>query len=320
MERKYSVITGFLGKLKDRFTVYQPERDIEEMIEMAAKIKGCSGLELVYPYDFVDYDKLKRLLKDYSLGVSSVNLNIKSEEKWRFGAFTSTDPAIRNEAKEHLKKSMDIAADLGCNLVTTCPLADGSDYTFELDYVKAFTNTVDIISEAADYRDDVKISLEYKASEPRAHSVFNNAGKMAYLCSVVGKDNVGVTLDVGHAFQSLEIPADSAAFLGATNRLFYVHVNDNYRNWDWDMVPGTVNFWDYIEFILFLKKVGYNDWITADVFPQRHDPIRIMEKTFEWMDYLYDIVENIDEKKLFEMQSNNVDTFEIFDYVRSFIH
>lgn len=317
MERKYSIITGFLGNLKDRFTQYQPSRDIEKMIKMASQIKGCSGLEVVYPQDFDDYDKLKALLEKYNLSVSSVNLNIKSEEKWRFGAFTNVNPEVREEAKKHLKNAMDIAADLGCNLVTTCPLADGSDYTFEMDYVKAFNNTVDIISEAADYRKDVRISLEYKISEPRAHTVFNNAGKMAYLCNIINKDNVGVTLDVGHAFQALEIPADSVAFLGTTNRLFYVHINDNYRNWDWDMVPGTVNFWSYLELILYLKKVGYNDWITADVFPQRHDPIKIMEKTFEWMDYMYDIVDKIDENKLYKMQSEGADAFDIFDYVRS---
>jgi hypothetical protein len=37
------------------------------------------------------------------------------------------------------------------------------------------------------------------------------------------------------------------------------------------------------------------------------------------MDYLFDIVDKIDEDKLFEMQENNVGTFEIFDYVRSFV-
>lgn len=318
MERKYSIITGFLGRLKDRFTEYQPPRNIEEVMEMASKVKGCSGLEIVYPQDFNDYDLLKKLLKDYKLGVSSVNLNIKSEPKWRFGAFTSTDPAIRNDAKEHLKRAMDIAAEVGSNLVTTCPLADGSDYPFELDYVKAFNNTAELIAEAADYRKDVKISLEYKASEPRAHTVFNNAGKMGYLCNIVNKENVGVTLDVGHAFQSLEIPADSAAFLGATKKLFYVHINDNYRNWDWDMVPGTVNLWDYLEFAYFLKKVGYNNWITADVFPQRHDPILIMEKTFEWMDFIFDTVEKFDDKKIEEFMINN-DTFGALDYVRSIV-
>lgn len=54
LERKYAVITGFLGKIKDRFIDYQPPREIEEMMEMASRIKGCSGLEVVYPQNFND--------------------------------------------------------------------------------------------------------------------------------------------------------------------------------------------------------------------------------------------------------------------------
>lgn len=318
MERKYSIITGFMGRVKDRFIDYQPPREMEEMVAMAAKVKGCSGLEVVYPQNFVDPVKTKKLLKDYNLGVSTVNLNIKGEEKWRFGTFSSPDPAVRREAVNYMKTAMDAAAELGCNMVTSAFLNDGADYPFELDYVRAFNHTLEGVREAAEYRSDVKISLEYKASEPRVHCLLNNAGKMAYFCELVGKPNVGVTLDVGHALQCLEIPADSAAFLGATGKLFYVHVNDNFRNWDWDMVPGTVNIWDYLEFIMYLKKVNYNGWITADVFPQRHDPIRIMEKTFEWMDRMFDMVDSMDEKVLFEMM-NNKDAFDILDYVRSFV-
>ncbi|MBP7279652.1 MAG: sugar phosphate isomerase/epimerase, partial [Sedimentibacter sp.] len=238
MERKYSIITGFMGKVKDRFIDYHPAREMEEMVAMASKAKGCSGLEVVYPQNFVDPVKTKKLLADYNLGVSTVNLNIKGEEKWRFGTFSSPDPKVRKEAVKYLKTAMDSAAELGCNMVTTALLNDGADYPFELDYVRAFNDTLDGIREAAEYRSDVKISLEYKASEPRVHCLLNNAGKMAYFCQLVGKENVGVTLDVGHAPQALEIPADSAAFLGSTGKLFYVHINDNYRNWDWDMVPG----------------------------------------------------------------------------------
>lgn len=318
MPRKYAVITGFLGKVKDRFIDYQPAREMEEMIAMAAQIPGCSGVEVVYPQNFTDPVKLKELLQQYHLSAAVVNLNIKSDEQWRFGTFSNPDPSVRKDAVRHMKDAMDCAAELGCNIITSAFLNDGSDYPFELDYGRAFRDTVAGVREAAEHRSDVRISLEYKASEPRAHCLLNNAGKMAYFCSVVDKPNVGVTLDVGHALQALEVPADSAAFLGQAGKLFYVHVNDNYRNWDWDMVPGTVNFWDYLEFIVYLKRVGYQDWITADVFPQRHDPIRIMQKTFEWMDYLFDLADRIDQATLFEMMGSR-DTFAILDYVRSTI-
>ena len=84
------------------------------------------------------------------------------------------------------------------------------------------------------------------------------------------------------------------------------------------MLPGTVNLWDFIEFVIYLNKVGYDGWLTADVFPQRHDPIKIMEKTFEWMHYIFDLAERIDEKVLFEMM-NTHDAMDILDYVKSVV-
>lgn len=315
-KRKYSVITGFMGNLQDRFANYQPKRSIEEMVKLASTIKGCSGLEIVYPQNFTDPIYAKKLLEDHGLGVSTINVNVKGEEKFRYGSFSNPDKNIRKEAIRYVKTAMDCAAETGCDIVTTALLNDGQDYPFEIDQYDAFMNALEGITECAKYRPDVKLSLEYKLSEPRIHCLLNNAGKIAYFAQMTGCDNVGVTLDVGHAFQCLEVPADSASFLAATKRLFYVHANDNTRNWDWDMLPGTVNLLEQIEFAYVLNKVGYDGWITADVFPGRYDPRKIMEKTFEWMDYIFDIADRIDIVKLKEMQ-NNLQNFEILDYVRS---
>lgn len=316
MERKYATITGFMGGLQDRFANYQPKRAMEEMVKMAAKIRGCSGLEVVYPQNFTDPSYVKHLLDDNGLGVSTVNLNVKGEEKFRHGSFSNPDAAIRRESVEYMKRAMDAAAELGCNIVTTALLNDGQDYPFEIDQYDWFMRALEGITEAAQYRKDVKISLEYKLSEPRVHCLLNNAGKIAYFAQMTGCENVGVTLDTGHAFQCLEVPADSASFLAATNRLFYVHINDNPRSWDWDLLPGVNNFVEFVEFAHTLNKVGYNGWITADVFPGRYDPIVIMEKTFQWMDYIFQVADRIDGQKLRTLQEQK-QTFEILDYVRS---
>lgn len=320
MRNKYAVITGFMGKLQDRFANYGVERNFEQMVQVASTIKGCSGLEVVYPQQVQDPVKAKEILDNYGMGVAALNVNVKGEPKWLYGSISSPDEKVREEAVKYMQTGLDLAAELGCGKVTIALLNDGSDYPFELDYARAFNNSVECIREAAAHRPDVKLSLEYKPSEPRNHCLLNNAGKMGYLCQAVGLDNVGVTLDTGHALYAGEIMADSAAFLGVTNRLFHVHVNDNYRNWDWDMVPGMVNFWDTIEFCVYLKKLGYTDWITADVFPQRHDAVRIMEKTFEWMDFMFEIAEGImADGKLFDMMNNGCDCFETMDYVRKFL-
>lgn len=317
-QRKYSTITGFMGNIQDRFANYQPPRSIEEMVKMASQIKGCSGLEVVYPQNFTDPKYVKHLCSENGIEISTVNLNVKSEDKFRFGSFSNVDRKIREEAVCYLKTAMDAAAELGCGIVTTALLNDGQDYPFEIDQYDAFMWALEGITECAQYREDVRISLEYKLAEPRIHCLFNNAGKMACFCEKTGQENVGVTLDTGHAWLSLEEPADTASFLAAANRLFYVHINDNTRNWDWDMIPGTENFLEFVEFAYTLDKVGYDGWLTADVFPGRYDPIVIMEKTYEWMDYIFSISEKIDDARLKALQGKR-DTFGILDYVKSLI-
>jgi len=67
-----------------------------------------------------------------------------------------------------------------------------------------------------------------------------------------------------------------------------------------------------------MNKVEYGGWITADVFPQRHDPIAIMQKTFEWMDAVFALADRVDENKLREMRNQNA-TLDILDYIRGVI-
>lgn len=318
MANRYACITGFMGAVKDRFIDYQPARSMEEMVAMASKVKGCSGLEVVYPQNFSDPISVRKLLENNGLQTAIVNLNTKGEKIFRFGSFSSPNPEARKRAVQMLKTAMDAAAELGCYKVTTAQLTDGADYPFELDYLRAWNDAVACVQEAASYRKDVQVCLEYKTSEPRAHCLLGNAGKMAAFCEQVGLENVGVTLDVGHALQCGEIPADSLCFLSAMKRLFYVHINDNYRNWDWDMIPGTINLWDYIEFAFYLRQVGYDGWITADVFPQRYDPIKTMTKTFEWMDYIFETADRIDLHTLKAMQ-NEKDGIDILDYIRNVV-
>jgi len=315
---KYSLITGFLGELRDRFTSYQPSRDITEKFRLASNIKNLTGLELIYPQDFNDLELVKKLLSDYNFEVSAINLNIKGESKWRYGAFTAVNEETRKEAIKYLKRGMEIAEELGANIVTVCPLNDGSDYPFEIDYRSAWENTVSCIRECADFKPTVKISIEYKTCEPRMHVLVRDAGRAALLAKVIDRDNVGVTLDVGHAFEAGEIPAESVDILASVDKLFYVHINDNFRNWDWDMIPGTVNTLEMVEFIYVLKSVGYDSWLTIDVYPWRFNPVKVFSETIEWMEHCRKISEKIDAKILKDLQET-ADAIEVLRYIRSLL-
>ena len=69
---KFCVNSGFLGKRRDRFTEYQPARDLREKFSLASEIDGLYGIELKYPFDLGDVKLAKQLLEDSGLQCSAV--------------------------------------------------------------------------------------------------------------------------------------------------------------------------------------------------------------------------------------------------------
>ena len=295
---KYSVILGFLGKLSDRFASYGEQRDIAAKFDVASQIEGLQGLELVYPFDFADVAVTKKLLAEHKLECSTVNVNIKSEPKFHLGGLTSKDSSIRKEAVQYLKTAMDISVDLGTNMITCCPLSDGYDYAFETDYPKAWKWFIDGVGEAVSYRDDVQVCLEYKQSEPRHKVIIPNAGTTLSACLQVGLPNIGVTMDMGHALYVGEGTAWAAGLLAQAGKLFLVHVNDNYRNWDWDMIPGSINTWDLVELMFYLDELGYEGWMTSDVAPFRLDAAKTCSATYRSLVWAERVVEKVGREEL----------------------
>jgi xylose isomerase len=273
---KFAVILGFMGQTRDRFQVFGPEYTLAQKVARAAQVENCGAVEVVYPGEFQDVAETKKLLDDNGLACSTVNVNVKADPVFHMGGLTSPKKAIRDKAIEYLKTGMDISVEMGCNMITCCPLGDGHDYSFQIDYTQAWGWYIEGIREAAKHRDDVKLSLEYKPNETRARVIMGSAASALHVCDQVGLPNVGVTIDIGHALYAPETPSLSMAQLHHAGRLFLVHINDNYRNWDWDLVPGSVNWWDWIECLLYMEKVGYDYWVVSDVMPARLDSIEVL--------------------------------------------
>jgi len=263
---KLAIISGFLGEVKNRYITYQENRPLAEKMKMASAVKNISGLEVCYPQDFAEPAQLKTLLTQNDLGVSAINFRSRRTGHWLRGSFSSQLESERREVVADLKKAMDFAVELGCKRITTCPLNEGHDYLFEMDYNKAYDYMEETIGAAASYQPEVKICIEYKWNDPRARCLLGNAGETLAFCQRLGLPNVGVTLDIGHSIQAGERPAQAAVMLAREKRLFYVHLNDNDKFWDWDMIPGAYNFLDFIEFFYYLRRLGYNDWFAYDVF------------------------------------------------------
>ena len=310
---KLAVITAFLGGVKNRYMQYKPDKTLKEKFELASKIKGLDGLELCYPADFEDVDLLKSLLSDYGFGVSSINVRSRRTGKWLRGAFSSADSQERDEVVDEFKRAMDVAVEIESPRISTCPLNDGHDYVFEMNYFDAYQFAQETFSKICEHNKDVKVCIEYKLNDPRTRCLFASAGETLSFCQTVGADNLGVTLDIGHSLLAGERPAQSVALLSRAEKLFYVHLNDNDRNWDWDMLPGAYNLWEFIEFFYYLKEAGYtDDWYAYDVMSKEIDTVEHFNLVTKLTRKMEDMTGRLDRKKMTSLlaQRNPVRTMD----------
>ena len=298
MEIRHSVMPGMLGRIFDRFHEYQPARTFREQLEMAKQVRGAEGIEAVYPSDFADVNESVKLIKDSGLEVSAVNLNVKAHDKWQAGSFTSPDPQLRREAVRDLKIALDLAAELGSDMVTCCPLIDGHNYAFQADYLRQWGWLEEGIAAGARHRTDVRLSLESKLNESRNYNILADVGRTLYLCERLGMPHVGVTVDVGHALIAKETPAEAMCLAAQAGRLFYVHLNDNGREWDWDMLPGAVNFWDLIEVVFYLDRLDWEGWLSYDVVTRNGDVVESMAASIAIVEMALELVDKIGRERL----------------------
>jgi xylose isomerase len=303
---KTAIITAFLGGVRNRYMVYQPERSLAEKLEMASQVQGCDGVELCYPADFEDSTELKALLDRYHLGVAAINFRSRRTGKWWRGSFTSSAAVERQEAVDDLRRAMDLSEELGCCRVTTCPLNEGVDVPFEADFGRMYDAAAEAFDAACAHNRDVKVCLEYKINDPRARVLFGTAGETASFCMWSGIENLGATLDIGHALLARENPSQSAVLLAKAGRLFYVHLNDNDGIWDWDMIPGTYHLWEFIELFYTLRKLGYDsDWYAFDVFSKEVDQIETFDAVMAMTHKLEAITDRLDPAAVEELLSEH---------------
>ncbi|MCG8478208.1 MAG: sugar phosphate isomerase/epimerase, partial [Spirochaetales bacterium] len=166
---KYAIITGFLGETKDRFHIYNAPLSLEEKFRQVASIPHYSAVEVVYPYEVGPAKEVLATAEAAGVSFAAVNVNIKGEPEFVSGSVTSPDPEIRAKAVRFIREAKDYAHEVGAPRVTCCPLGDGFEFVFQEDYRSAWTRLVDCFGEAAEYRPEIPLVIEYKPKETRRH-------------------------------------------------------------------------------------------------------------------------------------------------------
>jgi xylose isomerase len=310
---KLGVITGFLGQTKDRFHEYNQPRSLEEKLQMVAQIEGASGTEIVFPYEAKDARATKDLLAKYKIQMAAVNVNVKAEPEFRDGGLTSRDKAVRARAVQFIKDSKDFAKAVGADKVTCCPLGDGYEYNFQVNYATTWKYLVETFGEAAGYRPEIPLHIEYKPSETRGKCFLDTAAKTLCLLHDIGGDKkrLGVTIDFGHSIYGQENPAEAVSLIAGSGHPYYIHINDNNGLWDWDFMTGTHHFLHYAEFLYVLQELGYSGFLTSDTSPTRFDIRGTFETNNRLTRKLWERLERMDRKEFNRLIEGR-------DYIKTF--
>lgn len=300
---KYSVILGNVGSCCDRYMAggYSKPFTLEQLFDRVASIEYVEGVEMVGNWHIrtKNVQQIKDNLARTNLKAISIIPDHFGEAKWGKGAFTSKNPAIRAEAVKSTKEMMDAAAEIGCGLVSLWPGQDGYDYPFQGDYIEERGWFEEGVRECCRHRKDIKVSIEYKPKEPRNRSYPSNVGTTLLMVKEIGEENCGVTIDTGHAEVAYENVAESIAILNKYgNKLFHMHVNDNYGFWDDDMIAGSIHTIPYIELFYWLKRTNYQGWISTDQYPYREDGRDAVNESVQWFAALMDVVNRMDEEEV----------------------
>jgi len=269
---KHAIITSFLGKTKDRFHEYNVDTTLEERFQKVASIDGFSGVEVVFPYEVSSPQNLLDLTAKYELGIAAVNVNIKAEPEFRDGGLISNDAAVRAKAIQFIKDAKDFATAVGATQVSCCPLGDGYEFNFHIRYAQAWKYMADGFAEAASYKPEIPLMIEYKPAETRGRCLIDTASKTLNLIHDIGLDQLGVTIDYGHAVMfGNENAAEALCLVAERGVPYYIHINDNDGRWDWDYMVGVKHLLGYIEFLYYLQEYEYDGYFTSDTSPTRWD-------------------------------------------------
>lgn len=299
MSLRISVALSVFGGGADQFCTdgYRDNPRFQERLSTVAKLKTIKAVEIqqtdVTPE--LPMKEVKRLLKEYGLVCSAVSTSLVHDRRFALGAFGHQHQKTRNSAIDEGRKAVDIAKELGAADVVLKLHSDGFDYPFHVDYMSQWNTVISSIKTIAKYSSpEINVAIAYKPREPRKHLTVSTVGKTLSLCQEIAMKNVGVAMNFSHALMAGENPAESIAFLTRANKLFKCYFSDCYRMWDDGLVPGSVNTWELLEALFYLKSTKYKGYTTIDVIPRSIDPSHAVQIAMGNLSIFYKKLEKMD--------------------------
>ncbi|TDD93472.1 TIM barrel protein [Flavobacterium cellulosilyticum] len=252
---------GTGGTRFGRFPGGGEPRSLEEKMEdvgLLHALNNSSGaISLHIPWDIPsDYNAIKALAAQHNLKFDAVNSNTfqnqaNQEHSYKFGSLQNVNKAIRKQAVDHNIEVIKQGIELGSESLTVW-LADGSCFPGQLNFRKAYQNTLESLEEIyAALPANWKLFLEYKCAEPNFYSTTVADWGQSY--SYVKKlgDKALTLVDLGHHLPNANIE-QIVSLLLMEEKLGGFHFNDS-KYGDDDLTAGALK--PYQLFLIFNELV-----------------------------------------------------------------
>lgn len=186
---------------------------------------------------------VKKLLDKYGLKAEFVAPRLWMDGHTKDGGFMSTRAEDREFAMWRAYRSIDIAKELGTDLIVLWLAREGTLCAESKSPVWATKQLVEAINKMLTYDDKIRVCIEPKPNEPIDRSICGTMGHvMAVSAATIDPKRVGGNLESAHAILAGLDPANEIGFALAFDKLFTVHLNDqNGIRYDQDKSFGVEN-------------------------------------------------------------------------------
>jgi len=187
--------------------------------------------------------RVKAMLDKYGLAAEFVAPRLWMDPHTTDGGFTSTCGEDREFAMWRAYRSIDIARELGCDLIVLWLAREGTLCAEAKSAVTATKQLVEAINNMLRYDDTIRVCIEPKPNEPIDRSFCGTVGHvMGVSAATIDPKRVGANLESAHAVLAGLDPANEIGFALAFDKLFTVHLNDqNGLRFDQDKSFGVEN-------------------------------------------------------------------------------
>ena len=312
---------GTGGTRFGRFPGGGEPRSLEEKIEdvglLHALNRSSGAISLHIPWDIpTNANDIKNLAEQHGLRFDAMNSNTFQDQpgqklSYKFGSMQHVDKEVRKQAIDHNIEVIKYGEALGAKSLSVW-LSDGSTFPGQLNFRKAFLNTLESLREVyAALPADWKIFVEYKAYEPNFYSTtIGDWGQSLLFTSKLGP-KAYTLVDLGHHLPNANIE-QIVALLLMEEKLGGFHFNDS-KYGDDDLTVGSIK--PYQLFLIFNELVEGMDarnmnhandlaWM-IDASHNVKDPLEDLLQSVEAIMNAYAQSLIIDRKKLIEAQNNN---------------